>query len=80
MGNDQVSQVDRRGQLSVFPASTAGADPRSFQIQFRIHALPEVAEVYRYWDDPGVKPKAPVQEPPPPYLAHSGIALGTRTG
>ena len=58
IGNDQVSQVDRRGQLSVFPASTAGADPRSFQIQFRIHALPEVAEVYRYWDDPGVKPKA----------------------
>ena len=33
MGNDQVSQVDRRGQLAVIPASTAGADPRSFRIQ-----------------------------------------------
>ena len=82
MGNDQVSQVDRRVQVSVIPASTAGADPRSFQIQFRVHALPEVAEVYaweRYWDDPGVKPQAPVGQPPPD-LAHSGIALGTRTG
>ena len=58
MGNDQVSQVDCRGQLAVIPASTAGADPRSFQIQFRVHALPEVAEVYRCRDDPGVKPKA----------------------
>ena len=27
IGNDQVSQVDRRGQLAVIPASTAGADP-----------------------------------------------------
>ena len=24
MGNDQVSQVDRRGQLAVIPASTRG--------------------------------------------------------